>query len=227
MTFKSTLCVGDCHFPFACRRAVKSVIALARKLKPKRIVQLGDLYDLYSYSRFARSYNVLTPVQEITKGRKDAAEFWKELQDAAGKGVECFQVLGNHDERLIKKTMGLLPELEHLIAEVNHLWRFDGVETQSSERDELILDGICYMHGYRPHGRHVTYNLMNTVVGHLHLGGVVYHRLLNKTIWELNAGYIADPKSVPMSYSKQAKISKSTQGVGWIDDHGPRFITVG
>jgi hypothetical protein len=220
----STLAVGDTHFPFSRRKSVSGILALIRKLKPKRIVQLGDLYDLYSYSRFARSYNVLTPAQEVKLGRKDAQTFWKEARAAAGRGVECYQLIGNHDERLLKKTMGLLPELEHLIQEVNHLWKFDGVHTQAAERDELILDGVCYMHGFRKFGDHVKHNMMSTVCGHLHLGGVSYMRLGKKTIWELNAGFVANPDCVPMSYGRQRTITKYTQGVGWIDSYGPRFI---
>jgi metallophosphoesterase superfamily enzyme len=227
MSHPTTIAVGDCHFPFSKRKTVKAILSLIRKVKPKRIVQLGDLYDLYSYSRFARSYNVLTPQQEIKLGRKDAEAFWAEARAAAGRGVECFQIIGNHDERIVKKAMGLLPEMEHLLGEVNHLWRFKGVEVQGSERDELILDGVCYMHGYRKFGDHVKHNLMSTVCGHLHLGAVSYMRLGQKTLWELNAGYCADESTVPMSYSRQNKFSKHTQGVGLIDSYGPRFIPLG
>lgn len=218
------LAVGDAHFPFARRKSVEAAISLARKLKPKVIVQLGDLFDLYSFSRFARSFNVLTPAQEIKKGRRDAEYFWKEMRAAAGPGTQCFQLIGNHDERIAKKAMGLLPEFEQFLEEVQHLWKFDGVKTQDSERDELILDGVCYMHGFRKFGDHMRHNLMNTVCGHSHLGGAQFMRLGEKTIWELNAGFIANPDCVPMSYSKQARISRHTQGAGWIDEHGPRFI---
>ncbi len=104
------------------------------------------------------------------------------------------------------------------------LWEFDGVTTMGSERDELIIDGILYMHGFRKHGDHVKYNLMSTVCGHSHTGGVVFHPIKGKTLFELNAGYLGDPKSAALSYTRQSKISKWTLGLGYIDDYGPRFV---
>lgn len=187
-------------------------------------MQLGDLYDLYSYSRFARSQNLTTPQKEMAFGRAKAEDFWAALQKASP-GAECWQVIGNHDSRPFKRISELAPEFEHIVAKgLEGFWHFPGVQTQPSEKNELILDGICFMHGYRQHGTHVTYNLMPTVVGHTHVGGVVYHRIKGRTIWELNCGFIADRTSIPMSYTQQSKISRLTEGVGFIDDYGPRFI---
>jgi UDP-2,3-diacylglucosamine pyrophosphatase LpxH len=222
MAYPTTLCLGDIHFPWAKWSLLNQVIKLTAQIKPKRIVQVGDLYDMYSYSRFARSVNLMTPKQEVESGRKMAEKLWKELQKAAGKGVECYQLKGNHDERFANRMLAAVPEFEHLLS--NGLWCFDGVKTQESERQELILGNVCFLHGYRRHGDHVKFNLMSTVCGHTHLGGVIYHRQRNDTIWELNCGYLADPSTVPLSYSQQSKFSRMTHGVGLIDSLGPRFI---
>src|SRR3954470_21332053 len=128
----TVLCVGDTHFPFARRKSISAVIALAKLLKPNVIVQLGDLYDMYSYSRFARSYNLLTPAQEIKKGRQQASEFWREIRAASPK-ADCYGLIGNHDSRVLKKAMGLLPELEHFLDGISNFWQFDGVTTQGCE----------------------------------------------------------------------------------------------
>lgn len=216
------LAIGDTHLPWGHGPSLKKVIQLAELIKPKIIVQIGDLYDLYAYSRFARSHNVFTPQQETTLGRKQAEAFWKALQRAAPK-ASCHQLLGNHDERLVRKAMTNFPEILHLL-ERTGLWQFDGVLTQTAERDELMLGDICVLHGYRQHGDHVKYNQQSTILGHTHLGGVVYHRLRGKTIWELNCGHLANEHAVPMSYTQQKRISKMTRGVGVVDEFGPRFI---
>lgn len=215
--------VGDSHFPFASKGTVRRIIDLIRRVKPRIVVQLGDLYDLYSYSRFARSVNIMTPAEETRRGREQAEAFWKAVQSASS-NAECFQLLGNHDSRLVKKVFDVMPEYERFMDHSKSLWEFEGVTTQPSEREELIIEGICFQHGYRKFGEHVKHNQMNTVCGHLHLGGVAFMRLGKKTLWELNAGFCADESSVPMSYSRQNKISKHTQGVGLIDQDGPRFI---
>lgn len=217
--------LGDLHAPFHCRKTVAKAIQLIKRLKPKLVVQIGDLYDLYSFSKFPRSLNVLTPQQEIRQGRGATEQLWEDIRAAAGRGVECFQLLGNHDERLAKRITEALPEIEGMAG--LGLWSFPGVQTMESERDELIIDGVIYMHGYRRHGDHVKYNLASTVCGHSHLGGVTFHPVKGKTLFELNAGYLGDAKATAMSYTKQSKISKWTKGVGVIDQHGPRFIPLG
>lgn len=216
--------LGDLHAPFHCRRAVGEAIMLIRDIKPKVIVQIGDLRDMFSFGRFPRSPNVMTPRQELVQGTKVITDLWKNARAAAGKGVECYLLRGNHDERLAKMTLNALPEVEGLLPD---LWQFDGVTTLPAERDELILDGVVYMHGYRNHGDHVRYNLMSTVCGHSHTGGVVYMPRKNDILFELNVGYLGNPKAVALSYTKQAKISRWTKGIGVIDDYGPRFIPLG
>lgn len=224
----TTIAIGDVHFPFADRRALASCLRLIRKIKPTHVVQVGDLYDLYSYGRFPRSHSVMTPAQEVQRGRKMAEDFWAEVRTAAGKKVQCHQLIGNHDERIAKKVMAHLPEFEPFLHGIHEqLWKFDGVKTQPSERQELILGGVCYMHGYRKHGDHVRHNLMSTVLGHLHTGGVVYYPHGKKTLFELNCGYLGDPRSTALSYTRQSlRFSKWTHGVGLIDDLGPRFISL-
>lgn len=214
--------LGDTHFPFHCRKSVRKVLALIKALKPKLVIQIGDAYDLYSFSKFPRSLLGLTPKQEIKQGRKGLEELWADIRAAAGRGVECFQLKGNHDERLAKRIQEALPEVEGMAG--LGLWNFPGVQTMETEREELIIDGIIYMHGYRKFGDHMRYNLASTVCGHSHQGGVVFHPVKGKTLFELNAGYLGDPQSYALSYTAQARISKWTIGVGVIDEYGPRFV---
>jgi len=220
---KSVLAVGDTHYPFTDQRQIKKIVAFAALHKPQRIVQLGDLYDFYSFSRWVRSRDLMTPKQEVDLGRKQAEAFWAELRRVCPQ-AQCYQLIGNHDARLAKRVMEAIPELERFLDHTKELWRFEGVETQPSEREELILDGVCFMHGYRKHGDHVKFNMMSTVVGHSHKGGTVYMRQRGKTIWELNAGFVALQSSLPMSYGPQKKLHQCTGGFGWIDEYGPRFI---
>lgn len=219
---KSILVVGDAHFPFANTGSLRRIAELATQLKPHIIVQIGDLLDLFSFSKFPRSLNVMTPKKELELGQKMAYQMWENLRRASPRS-KYFQLLGNHDERPIKRLLEKTPELESLL-NIKAIYEFPHVETMHSERDELIIGDILFMHGFRKHGDHVKHNGMNTVCGHSHRGGVVYQRLGNKTLWELNAGYVALEDSVPLGYTKQRRISTWTQGVAVIDALGPRFI---
>lgn len=202
-----------------------AILALIGRLKPLHIVQLGDLYDFYSFSRFPRTHNLMTPLQEVEQGRKEAEAFWRDIRKAAGPKAECYQLIGNHDARPAKRVLEKAPELGHLVERgLSGLWDFKDVTTMPSDREELVLSGIVFHHGWRKHGDHVKHNHQSTVVGHLHTGGTVFVAIKGETLFELNAGYIANPLAVPMSYGAQKRFRKETQGVGWIDDLGPRFI---
>jgi predicted phosphodiesterase len=214
---------GDLHFPWASKPAINWALKDLKKHKPKVVVQIGDIYDMFSFGRFAGTKNLMTPKAELEAGRKDGEEFWKAVKRIVPK-ADCFQLKGNHDERIFKKMFDRFPEIESAF-NINHIWEFPKVRTVRHEREELFIDDVCFIHGYRSRlGDHCRFNHCKTVVGHSHRGGVFYLPIKNKTIWELNVGFLADRFSTPMSYSKQRQISAWTLGYGIIDDYGPRFI---
>jgi predicted MPP superfamily phosphohydrolase len=227
------LILGDLHCEFVSKEALDWVFnVVIPEKKPNIIVQCGDLYDFYSFSRFPRSHNITTPNMEILNGRACAEEIWRITKKKAPK-AKCYQLLGNHCDRPKLRLVEKFPELESLLS-IDHLWQFPGVETIHDSKQELILEinkeVMFFMHGYRSKlGDHAKYNLYSTIVGHSHRGGVVYstiydHSLKNeKTIFELNVGFLGDAKSRVMDYRSQ-KLSSWTLGVGFIDKFGPQFI---
>lgn len=159
------------------------------------------------------------------QGRQMAEHMWAKIRKDCPH-AECYQLKGNHDSRPLDRTLEKYPEIEALL-DIQALWEFPGVTTQRSERDELIINDIVFMHGYRSKlGDHARHNQKNTVCGHSHRGGVWNGRLGDQVVWELNAGHISDPTSIPLSYSKQRKISNTVAGFGLIDRYGPRFVAL-
>jgi UDP-2,3-diacylglucosamine pyrophosphatase LpxH len=184
---------------------------------------MGDLYDFYSWSRFPKSVNLFSPTEELKAAISSAKKFWQKIREAAPK-AKCYQLIGNHDERIYKRVIEKSPEFEDFI-NLEKLWDFEGVKVMPSEREELVLNDIIFIHGYRGKiGDHAKFNLKHTVCGHLHRGGVVFVRHGERIIFELNAGTVADLNSKPMSYSKQKQFGNMTNGFGFIDEYGPSFI---
>lgn len=215
--------IGDLHFPFSHDTNVAKVIKHISQIKPDYVVQMGDLYDMYAHSRFARNHDIMTPQEEAVEGRRKAAAFWACVKKASP-NAGCYQIIGNHDDRPIKALGNKYPEIISLL-DIRHLWKFPGVKTMESSRDELVLQDIVFIHGYKGTlGQHTTHNLMSTVVGHSHVGGVRYIKHWKKTLWELNVGFLADPEAAAMNYTAQRNFSKWTQGFGIIDSMGPRFV---
>jgi hypothetical protein len=222
--FTDTVVVGDLHFPFVHTPTLEQLYAYLETFKHevKRVVQVGDLFDFFSFGKFPRSHNLYTPKQEVEMGHAMAVAFWKRVREIIP-GVECFQILGNHDIRPIKRLIESRPELELFFC-IDPFFQFEGVTTVLDSRQELVLDEVVYHHGYRSGlGDHRDFNLMNSVVGHTHLGGVTYRQIRGRVLFELNAGYMGDPESKALSYTSQ-KLSKWTRGWGRIDKWGPRFI---
>lgn len=219
---KRVAIAGDFHAPFHQVKATEAFFAFCRDFKPDVVVQMGDLYDQYSFSRYSHSLNLYTPQEETALGREGSEWFWKEAQRAAPK-ARCIQLLGNHDDRMQKRLFDSFPELEGHV-DLKHLYAFKGVKTFYDSSEEVVIDGVIYQHGFRSKlGDHAAYNQQSTVTGHSHRGGVVYHQNLTGPYWELNAGWLGDLKHRVFGYRNQKHLHKTTLGWAAIDAYGPRF----
>jgi UDP-2,3-diacylglucosamine pyrophosphatase LpxH len=224
MTVK-VVAIGDCHFPFVNKKSLRTIYTAIEELQPTYVVQLGDLYDQFCSSRFPRSISYITPEAEYLNGHKLAMEFWRKIREVAPK-AKCHQIIGNHDERAKKKILQVAPDLEPFL-DVERLYQFEGVKTQPSEREGLILDGVLYMHGYLSRlGDHARHAGMPVVCGHTHRGGTSYFRQGPKTLWELNCGFVGDTSSRPLSYGRQRYIATTTQGFGIIERIGKSITPI-
>lgn len=221
------LAIGDVHAPWADESKLRGCYALAKELKPTHIVQVGDEIDSYSFSRFARSLNVTTPAKELEDGRKQAGEMWRRLQQAAPK-AKCYGLCGNHSlTRLQKRIMDKAPEFESLLEKpLSELVAFPGVTKLLSHRSELKIGNVLIVHGWGTKlGQHRDYFSQNVITGHSHVGGVAFKAVEGGSIWELNAGFVADIHALPLQYG-ETTTSRWVAGAGFVDAHGPRFISL-
>ncbi len=218
---------GDMHLPYQNEAALIKALDAVKIEKPTHVIQIGDLYDQYSFSRFTRK-NIVLPQSELETARRQAIEFWDRIQNYS-KGVKCYQVLGNHDLRLIKRAEERLPEAQDLVkASVLELYKFKNVLTIEDDREILKVKDVWFHHGFLSKlGDHRDKFLANTVCGHSHTGGVVFRQINGKTLWELNAGFLADESAEPMKYNP-SRSSKWTLGYGLITYRGdiacPQFV---
>lgn len=224
--FEPILAIGDTHFPFAHKPTLEKIYRFAEKNQPMHIVQLGDLQDQFSHSRFPASRAYLKPDEEMELARKESLTFWQELQKAAP-NAKCYQITGNHDIRALKLVLQAAPTLESLVKEsIEKLYVFENVTTIHDYRQELIIQDIMFHHGYMTrHGMQRDFVMNNLVSAHTHKSAVTYRPLKNKTLWHLDAGFVGDAESKALSYTPQ-KITGWTLGWGWIDEYGPRFIAM-
>jgi predicted phosphodiesterase len=218
--------IPDTHFPFVDHNKLNNALKEVRKFKPDVVVQLGDLYDLFAFSKYPRDHSSIrfTPEQECLEGRELALEMWKQLR-AENRGARLIQIAdANHDMRVVKRLEERFPEA----AFIGKNWlqaqlTFPGVELL---RSHFIVDGIMFEHGNKKPGDHARFNQMSTITGHTHKARIEYFANRNGPFWEMNCGYLGDSASAVFSYKGHNKIDLTHTGIGLVENGQPRFYAL-
>lgn len=217
------LYIPDTHFPYVDKEALKKVIKIIKKEKPTHIIQAGDLLDMYSFSRYEKDANHTTPDSELDLGLKMATKMWADIRKAAPR-AKCFQLIGNHEDRLSKTIARKAPELASLCKKISDLYIFPGVKVLKSSKDHLTIGGVIYTHGhYTKLGDHAKFYRKSCVHGHSHRIGIFYEKTADGLIWEMDTGYLADETALPLQYT-QSNFSKWSKALGIVENGEPRLV---
>lgn len=205
--------------------AVCHFYAAVEREKPDVVIQLGDAMDFYSHSKFARSHDICTPDEEFRESRKFMENFWITCRKLSSKKTRHIQLTGNHEARVLKRIYEKYPEIAVLVDQKSIL-TFPGVETVHDPRGWVEIDDTIYCHGFfsKP-GDHMRFFLKNVIFGHTHRAWTMFMNQYGKTLFEVSSGYMADPNSVPMSYTA-TKRTNWVKGYTMKDEYGPRFIAL-
>jgi len=216
--------IPDIHAPFADKKAIKKALKVIREKRPKVVIQLGDIRDAFSFSKYAKDLSAIgyTPEQEFEAAQADIAEFWDGVKKASPKSKLLLISDANHDARLEKRLQEQFPEAAFLGKYFKRLaLEYPGVELVESETE---LDGVLYMHGNRAAFEHAPFYQMSCVTGHTHTAGIKCFANANGPFWEMNCGYLGLKTSPVFAYRESKKIDKTVHAVGIIDDRNPSFI---
>lgn len=216
--------ISDIHWPFHAQAVVDKFYRYVEREQPEVVIIDGDAWDMYSHTKFPRSHNIFTPKEEELLARKLNVEFWQEVRRLSPNS-KCYQLLGNHDARPLKRTLETYPQVEHWVAKImGELFHFSDVTTVLDPREELFFGNIMVHHGYKSKlGDHRDFALYNAIVGHTHKPGIVYRKIRGQSLWEMNCGYAGDPEAKGLTYTPQ-KITNWVQSFGAVDEDGPRII---
>lgn len=215
--------LSDAHFPYVNKEAIKKIIKLIKKERPTHVIQCGDLLDMYSFSRYEKDANLTTPESELQQGLTMATKMWADIRKAAPR-AKCYQLIGNHEDRLTKTIARKAPELMSLCKNITDLYKFPGVKVMNSSKENLEIDGVIYCHGwYTKIGDHMKYFGKSVVHGHTHRAGIVYDQLGGDLLWEMDCGFLADKNALPLQYT-QNSYSKWITSVGIIENRQPRLF---
>lgn len=225
MVRRRVIILPDMHFPFVHTECLNWLIDDVIKFKkPDIVVQIGDLLDQFSFSKFSRTHNLMTPKEEIDSGLVMADIMWSRIKKVAPDAMRV-QILGNHDVRLAKRVLDDLPELEGMAFDwMAQKYQFKGVKTILDPKQEVEIDGVVYIHGhYSKLGDHLNFFQQSVVHGHTHRGGFISRRIKDETLFELDAGFCSDENSIPMRYGATRRI-QWTLGGAEVDKWGPASL---
>lgn len=220
--FTPTVCIPDVHFPWANLDALSALYAWIEILKPERIIQMGDLYDMYSFAKFPRSRMIISVEDEVLTSRSMAEAMWSTIRKIAP-DAHLVQLLGNHCIRSHKRVLETnCPELE-VFFDFKSIFNFEGVETIYDPRELVIYDGINFTHGHLKHGAHRALFKTHVVHGHTHAGKLTGSNIDGSYLFELDCGLMGNPNAPCFGYMPK-KITGWQTGFGYISALGPIFI---
>jgi hypothetical protein len=218
-TGHGVLVIPDTHAPFAHPDALAFLDAANTKLKPTRVVHLGDETDQHALSQYEADPDGYSAGVELQK----AVEWMRELYKIFPKARVC---ISNHPMRVFKRAFRSGIPAAYLkgykeVMEAPSDWYWG---------DRWEIDGVVYMHGEGASGKLAAekwamVNMQSTVIGHIHSHAATgnFKNESNKQIHWMNAGWLGNYEAYAMRYAKHST-HKGILGVGFVDNGIPHYF---
>ncbi len=215
-----TLILPDIHAPYHWGGTLALCRTLKKRLKPDRVVCIGDLADQHGWSQYEREPD------SLGQGTEDLATlaFCRELYSIFPRVLAC---VGNHDCRLAKRAAraGLPSRLHLTISDMYQSpagWEW---------ADRHVIDSVVYQHGEGFSGAQAALkaavaNRQSTVIGHVHsAAGVAYASNGVNRIFGMSVGCLIDVEAPAFRYGRTTA-AKPVLGYGVVIDGVPHFEPV-
>lgn len=213
-----TIVVGDTHNPYRDKVAVRLLKKTITELQPRRLVFIGDWYDLYTCSMHDKN----GPPRELNLRQEldDGAELMHDLVRAGQPGLKELLVCeGNHEWRLTRFLAQRAPELISTHPTVRE-WLGVPEKCWLPYMQHATNGEVSYTHDLGFSGKHAMGQTLdalggNVVFGHTHRGGTHYEGdVKGKHRFAMNVGWLGDPNSI--DYMHRAKTRFWQSGIGLV-----------
>ena len=215
----SVLVIPDLHAPYNHPDAIAFLSAVADKINPDRVINLGDETDKHALSFHNSDPNLDSAGMELEK----SIEFMSELHDVFPNMELCHS---NHGSLAFRKAKAHGIPVQYL-KDYREVLFPNGEGKGWSWHEDIIVDlpnGESVLFRHEPQGPVLSaaaHEGMNVACGHLHgLFGVAYSASSRRTYWGLNSGCLIDPVGMAFAYGKNFK-TKPILGCSAIIDSLP------
>lgn len=219
MSLEAVLFVPDCHHPFADMRAWRLMLNVAKDLKPKHLIVIGDFLDCYSVSSYSKDPSRLANLpQEVAAGNKALDQ----LDNLKAKNK--IYIGGNHEDRLQRYLADKAPELFDFVSIPKIMKLAERGWKYVAYKDHTKLGKVNLTHDVGTAGRYATYKALDTfqhsvITGHTHrLGYVVEGNATGEVKLSASFGWLGDASKV--DYMHKMLVAKNWAlgfGVGYLD----------
>lgn len=128
----STLVIPDVHAPYHDKRAWACMVRVARRLRPRNVIVLGDFNDCYAISAHDRDPRRISQLSDEVKVSRRLLE---EIEDLGAENLDFD--LGNHENWLKKSLQKHIPGLLNMVSMAGalrlkeHGWRVHEYQTHA------------------------------------------------------------------------------------------------
>lgn len=195
---KTTFIWPDTHAPAEDRRAVRVALEAVKKIRPDRILIIGDFLDALAPARWSKGL-----VEEFTANLPGEVERGKEIladMRRVHAGPIDF-IIGNHEERIQNYVDRYAPAIAGIVPTVGELLEFDRFDVTWREQPFAVAPGVRAIHGLKltstqqAAGQSAFKERMrlgqSIVQGHTHRLGVGWDAQERSRFW-LEAGCLLD-----------------------------------
>src|SRR5574343_1995749 len=96
--YRNVLVISDLHIPFENKDALSFCLDVYHKYKCDDVVSIGDLFDVYSLSRYTKSPSGFNVTDEFKTAKEKIKQWVKYFPK-----ITC--LVGNHEARINKKLI--------------------------------------------------------------------------------------------------------------------------
>lgn len=223
MKLTSMLAISDVHAPFHDKRAVETVLKVARDLRPGILIINGDFADFLSVSGHRKDPNEERDLKRELGGCNAVLDA---IDAAVGKCIKVF-VGGNHEDRLPRYLADNAPALANML-QIGELLQLEKRGyAYTPYKDWTKIGKLHVTHESGRSGKHahlatLAYFQGNVIQGHTHRIAVAYsgNARGDKHVCAM-FGHLADEKKIGYAYKAQMRADwQHGFGVGYFEPNG-------
>ena len=213
------LLVAEPHIPYHDKRAWKLMLSVAKDLRPKHIIAIGDFMDFYAVSDHSKDpKRALRLREEVDEGCTALDQL-----DELGASDKRY-IGGNHEDRLQRYLQSKAPELFDFV-DVEKILNLKGRGWKYIPyKDSTKLGKVYFTHDVGSSGRNATFKALDTyhhsvVTGHCHrMQYIVEGNATGDMMLSAQFGWLGDAKKI--DYMHKVKVLKDWAlgfGIGYLD----------